>query len=168
MVGGTGEAGRLMLEQGHKIPIGSGLVGRAADTNRVILVSDVSKAEGWLPNPLLPETQAEIAVPIAVGDTVLGVLDVQDDEVGGLDQADADLLSSISNQVAFALQNTRAYQNSQRRAEREVLMSDINAQIQKTQSIEEALKVSVRELGRVLGTETSVKLDSVFSGDGRK
>ncbi len=166
MVGGTGEAGRIMLERGHKIPKGQGLVGRTGDTNLPVLVPDVSKAEGWLPNPLLPETKAEVAVPIALGENVLGVLDVQDDTVGGLAQTDADLLVSIANQVAVALQNARAYQQAQRQADREALLATIGQQIQSATDIEEALQVAVRELGRVLGTKTSVRLTIPAQGNG--
>ena len=158
MMGGTGEAGQTMLDQGHSVAMGRGLVGRAADTNQIILVPDTSQAEGWLPNPLLPDTKAEVAVPIAIGENVLGVLDVQDNEVGGLAQDDADLLASISNQVAIALQNTRAYRDAQRQADREALIGNIGQQIQSTTSVEDALQVAVRELGRALGKDTGVRL----------
>jgi signal transduction histidine kinase len=113
MVGGTGEAGQVMLACGHKIPRGKGLVGRAAQENTVVLVPDVAQDPGWLPNPLLPDTRAEVAVPIAIGDRVLGVLDVQHDVAGGLDQDDADMLQSIASQEAIALQNARLYEQAQ-------------------------------------------------------
>jgi len=160
MAGGTGEAGEILLERGHSVERGQGLVGRAADTNLVVLVSDVYDDENWLPNPLLPETKSEVAVPIAIGSEVLGVLDVQDDEAGRLDQADADLLRSIANQVATALQNARAYQRAQEQAAREAKLGDVRQRIQSTIKVEDALMVAARELGRVLGTETSVKLRS--------
>jgi nitrate/nitrite-specific signal transduction histidine kinase len=158
MVGGTGEAGQTMLTQGHSIVKGRGLVGRAGETNMPVLVPDVSQAEGWLPNPLLPDTKSEVAVPIAVGEDVLGVLDVQDDEIGRLQQADADLLQSIANQVAVALQNTRAYEQAQERVERDAMIADITQRITGTLKVDDALKVAVRELGRALGTETIVRL----------
>ena len=156
MAGGTGAAGREMLAQGHAIFRGQGLVGQAAETNSVVLVPNVEQAEGWLPNPLLTETRAEIAVPISIGEQVLGVLDVQHNIIGGLQQEDADLLLSIANQVAIALQNARQYAASQARAEEVAYMNAITQKIQATTSVEDALQVAVRELGRATGANKTV------------
>ncbi|NTU55431.1 MAG: PAS domain S-box protein [Anaerolineales bacterium] len=114
MAGGTGDAGQSMLAKGHRVQKGKGLVGRAAETSQVVLVPDTSAEPTWLPNPLLPETKSEIAVPILAGDRVLGVLDVQHNVIDGLGEQDANLLGSIANQVAVAIQNTRQYLESMR------------------------------------------------------
>jgi GAF domain-containing protein len=159
MVGGTGDAGREMLEAGHSIPRGKGLVGRAAETKSAVLVQDVTTNPAWLPNPRLPDTVAEIAVPILAGDEVLGVLDVQHNIRFILRQEDADLLQSIANQVAIALQNAEAYLRAQRQAQREALINEIGQKIQNTATVEMALKTAVRELGHALSAnQTIVKL----------
>jgi putative methionine-R-sulfoxide reductase with GAF domain len=161
MAGGTGAAGREMLAKGHKLPRGKGLVGRAAETRAVVLVPDVAQAEGWLPNPLLPETRSEIAVPIMVGEQVLGVLDVQHNIVGGLSESDADLLQSVAGQVAIALQNTRLFAETQRKAEREARLNLITQRIQSATTVENALQIAVREVGQALGAaQTSVRLQA--------
>ena len=161
MAGGTGDAGRTMLARDHKISLGKGLVGRAAKTNSSVLVSDTSSNSDWLPNPLLSETNSEVAVPISIGDKVLGVLDVQHNIVNGLSQDDADLLLSIASQVAFAVRNARSYSEIARRAERETLVSTISQRIQNTSTIEGALQVVARELGNALGTrDTRVMLNA--------
>ncbi|MDO9302596.1 MAG: GAF domain-containing protein, partial [Anaerolineales bacterium] len=114
MAGGTGKAGEMMLAQFHKIQKGRGLVGRAAESNQAVLVSDTSQDPEWLPNPLLPDTKSEAAIPISIGDRVLGVLDTQHNVTNGLQQEDVDLLQSIANQVAVAIQNIRQYENTQK------------------------------------------------------
>ncbi|NJN53757.1 MAG: GAF domain-containing protein [Anaerolineae bacterium] len=107
MAGGTGEAGQEMLTAGHKLRINQGVVGRAAATNQVVLIPDVAQDSNWLPNPLLPDTKSEAAIPIKLGDEVLGVLDVQHNVTNGLNEESVALLQSIANQVAVAIQNAQ-------------------------------------------------------------
>jgi len=116
MVGGTGEAGEKMLASGHRVPKGRGLVGRAAESNELVLVTDTSMDPDWLPNKLLPETKSEIALPISYGGRVQGVLDVQHNITDGLSQDDVNSLQSIANQVAIALQNIGQYEEAQKAA----------------------------------------------------
>ena len=106
---GTGEAGTEMMKRGHRLPKGRGLVGRAAEGNKSVLVSDTSQDPDWLPNQLLPNTKSEAAIPIAVGDRVLGVLDVQDDVTNDITSEDITLLESLASQVAISLQNADSY-----------------------------------------------------------
>ena len=116
MVGGTGEVGEKMLANGHRVPKGRGLVGRAAESNELVLVTDTSKDPDWLPNKLLPETRSEVALPISYGGRVQGVLDIQHNVTDGLSQDDVDSLQSIANQVAIALQNISQYEEAQNTA----------------------------------------------------
>lgn len=155
MAGGTGTAGQIMLARGHKIPVGKGLVGLAAETNELIRVSDTTEDPDWLPNPLLPETKSEVAVPIALGEKVLGVLDVQQNVRDGLSEEDAILLQSIAYQVAVAVQNAQIFSKTQQQAEREALINEIGRKIQNTASVEQALQVAARELGQALGARDS-------------
>src|SRR6185503_19087977 len=60
-------------------------------------------------NPLLPETRAEMAVPMIVGNKVLGVFDVQSAHVDGFSKEDAAIYTTLASQVAVALQNARLY-----------------------------------------------------------
>lgn len=159
MASGTGQAGQQMLAERHKLQVGTGLVGQAAENNQVILVSDVTQDESWLPNPLLPDTQSETAVPISIGDKILGVLDVQQDVINGLQQQDADLLQSVANQIAVALRNARLYKETQQRAQNEALLRNINQKISTTTDMRTAMKVAIRELGQATGSsETSIRI----------
>jgi putative methionine-R-sulfoxide reductase with GAF domain len=150
MIGGTGEAGQIMLKRGHVIPISKGLVGRAATTSEVVLVPDVSQEPAWLPNLLLPDTKSEIAVPIVLGEQVMGVLDVQQDVIEGVTEEDAYLLQSVANQVAVALRNARLFEQTQRRAEQEAQINQISRRIQNAPDVGTVLQVAAQELGQVL------------------
>jgi sigma-B regulation protein RsbU (phosphoserine phosphatase) len=94
-----------------------------------------------------------------VGERVLGVLDVQHNVVGGLSEADAGLLQSVAGQVAIALQNTRLFAEAHQRAEYQMLVNLITQRIQSTTTVEDALQIAVRELGRAIeAQEASVRL----------
>jgi putative methionine-R-sulfoxide reductase with GAF domain len=151
IAGGTGEAGAAMLAKGHSVPKGRGLVGRAAGANASVLVLDVSQEDDWLPNELLPDTRSEAAVPIAVGDQVLGVLDVQHNLVNGLTEEDVILLESLAGQIAISLRNARSYEQSRAQAELASLVNVIGQKIQRTTSVEDTLQTAIRELGTAIG-----------------
>jgi len=157
MVGGTGESGAKMLADGHSLPLGKGLVGQAAELNTIVRHVAGTRGTKWLPNPMLPDTQTELAVPIAIGKDVVGVLDIHDDTLDGLGDEDAKLVLSIANQVAVALQNSRAYDRAQKQADKQALIASIGQRIQGAVSIDDALQIAVRELGEA----TSAKLTQV-------
>jgi GAF domain-containing protein/HAMP domain-containing protein len=108
---GTGEAGAAMKTQGHNILLNArtSLVARAARSGEIVRVDNVREADDWLPNPLLPHTYSEMAVPIIIEGQVVGVLDVQQDRIAGLDEGDASLLRSLANQVGIAIRNARLF-----------------------------------------------------------
>lgn len=163
MAGGAGEVGRQLLQQGHRLRPGQGLVGRAAVTRLPVLAPDVRSEPAWLPNALLPETKAEIAVPVMLGEELLGVLDVQHNVRGGLGREDVELLASVASQTAVGLQNARLYAAAQRQVESELLLNTITQRIQSTTTVEQALQVAVRELGRALpGQKAEVRLEPAF------
>ena len=112
MAQGIGEAGRMMKVQGHNIPLNAptSLIAQAARRGAVVSVENVRESPDWLPNSLLPDTYAEMAVPIILEDQVVGVLDVQSDKIAGLDEGDANLLRSLANQVAVAIHNARLFE----------------------------------------------------------
>jgi signal transduction histidine kinase/DNA-binding NarL/FixJ family response regulator/HAMP domain-containing protein len=102
---------------GNLIPLdGPSLVARAARTAEIAWLDDIRHGEDWTPSPLLPDAYAEMAVPIIAEDKVLGVLDVQENRVAGLDEGDASMLRSLANYVAVAINNARLFEQVQQRA----------------------------------------------------
>ncbi len=160
MAGGTGEAGLSMLSSGHRMLMGVGLVGRAAVNNETVLVADTLQNDDWQPNTLLPDTRSELAVPISFGeDEVLGVLDIQQDTVGGLGEEDLRLMQSVANQTAVALRNIRLYQRMQDQAAREATVNLIGQKIQAAVDVDSVLRIAARELGESLGArQTTVQI----------
>jgi GAF domain-containing protein len=159
LAAGAGHAGTELVMRQHKVSVDRGLVGRTVRTNQPVLAPDVMQVEFWLPNPLLPDTQSEVTVPVALGNKVLGVLDIQQNIRNSLGQNDVDLLLSISGQVAVALENARLLAEARAEAEQELLINQISQQIQRATTIEQAMQVAVREVGRaVQSPQTRVRL----------
>lgn len=168
MVGGTGDSGRALLAANHALSPSQGLVGRAFNTRQTVLIPDVSLAPFWLPNPLLPDTKAEAAVPILSGKDVFGVLDVQQNVTRGLSEEDTSFLEAVASQVAVAVRNTRLYEGTQRRAEQEALVNHIGRRIRSTTNMEEMLQVATYELGRATNAEKVTVQLSHKAGNGRR
>ncbi len=114
MQAGSGDVGRKLKETGHKIAFDAeqSLVARAARSGQPVLAPDVSQEPGWLPNPLLPETKAEIVVPIKLREQVLGVLDVQNDTADSLSEEDQILLEGLCGQIAGVIDSTRVLEEA--------------------------------------------------------
>jgi len=106
-----GEVGIQMKQQRHAIDFSepNSLVARVKRERQIITIDNVQQASSWMFNPLLPNTQSEMAVPIMQDDTVAGVLDVQSSQVSGFDEGDINLLRSLANHVGVALTNVQLF-----------------------------------------------------------
>lgn len=162
---GAGEIGRRLKEKDHKIPLSveQSLVIRAVWEGESVWVPDVSQEPTWLPNPLLPETKAELAVPITLGAEVLGVLDVQSDKLGELNEEDRLLLIGLCGQIAIAIETRRTeterarlLAEAERRARREQIIREITEKMRAANNLEQLVKITARELGQRLSAGHAV------------
>jgi signal transduction histidine kinase len=109
----SGLAGDAMLAMGKQHQIdGKGLVPTAAATRRPAVSNDVTQSPDHLVNPLLPDTRAEVAIPILFGDTLYGVLDLQAEEAERFDMRAVELYSTFANQLAIALHNAVLFEEA--------------------------------------------------------
>ena len=111
----TGEAGRTLLQREHKLEVGgTSMVGWATANRRARIALDVGAESVRFANPLLPETRSEMALPLVVGDTVLGALDVQSTISGAFAEADVAVLQTMADQIAIAIRNAQLLADTQR------------------------------------------------------
>lgn len=109
----TGEAGRVLLERGHRLEVGGqSMVGYVTRQRRSRIALDVGQDAVRFANPLLPDTRSEIALPLMVGERVLGVLDVQSTQAEAFDEASAAVLQSMADQIAVALNNSEQFKQT--------------------------------------------------------
>jgi GAF domain-containing protein/HAMP domain-containing protein len=109
----TGKAGRTLKDRRHQLAVGGqSMVGYATAQRKARIALDVSQEVVRFANPLLPDTRSEIALPLAVGDRVLGALDVQSTQAAAFDEAGVAVLQSMADQIAVALSNAEQFQQT--------------------------------------------------------
>ncbi len=107
----TGEAGRQMLESGHRLKVGEvGIVGYVTGTGQPRIALDVGADAVHFKNPLLPETRSELALPLKVGDRVIGALDVQSVQENAFDEEDIAIFQVMADQLAVAIERMNLFE----------------------------------------------------------
>jgi putative methionine-R-sulfoxide reductase with GAF domain len=153
LAAGAGEPGRIMAAEKRSIPLNreQSLVARAAREKRGVTVNDVTQTPDFLPNPLLPDTRSELAVPMIIGENLIGVFDIQSDQVGRFTDSDVSIQTTLAAQLATSIQNVRSFEQSKKQAEFEAMVNTISQKIQRAATIEDTLQTAVRELGTAIG-----------------
>lgn len=167
LASGAGEAGRQMVAKKHSIPLNreQSLVARAARERKGVTVNDVTQAPDFLPNPLLPDTRSELAVPMIAGGNVIGVFDIQSEVVGRFTESDVSIQTTLAAQVAISIQNARSFEQFKAQVELESLVNTIGQKIQRATTVEDTLQTAVREIGIALGApRVLARIQSSHSG----
>jgi GAF domain-containing protein len=110
----SSEGGQRMIERGHSLSVGiQGIVGHVAAQKRPRIALDVGTDAVFFNNPDLPMTRSELALPLIIRNKVLGVLDIQSDKREAFDVDDIDVLQTLSDQIAIAIENARLMDETQ-------------------------------------------------------
>ena len=104
------EGGQRMLARGHRLKIGTtGIVGYVTAKHEPRIALDVGNDPVFFDNPDLPNTRSEMALPLIIGEQLLGALDVQSTEAAAFDQDSIEVLQVLADQVAIAVYNAQLY-----------------------------------------------------------
>lgn len=115
---GTGSVGEQLLQRRHRLLMNVGSInGRAAIEKQPMIVADTQAAAFFLPNPLLPDTRSEMAMPLIVGDQVVGVLDMQSARPGALSEETLPALQVLAGQLAVAIRNAELFAETEKARE---------------------------------------------------
>jgi len=111
---GSGEAGRIMKERGHRLEVGGqSMVGWVCANGQARIALDVGEERVRFDNPLLPNTRSEMALPLRAGGRVVGALDAQSVHALAFDESDIAALQVMADQIGVALANARQFQQTQ-------------------------------------------------------
>lgn len=148
----TGEAGAQMKRIGYKLAIGSkSIIGFVASQGEPLLVNDTAKDATYLPYELLPDTRAEAAIPLKIGERILGVLDVQSTVPFSFSPDDLSTLQTLADQVAIAVNNTELFAETQEHLSQHRLLHHITTSAASGTTLEESLASAVEGLQVTLG-----------------
>ena len=119
---GRGEAGKAMIAEGHKLAVGgNSMIGAAVQNREGRIALDVGEEAVFFENPHLPNTRSEMALPLVVGDEVIGALTVQSTHEAAFHDEDIAALQTMADQLAIAIHNSNLHREKQtllRQAER--------------------------------------------------
>jgi len=109
------EGGQRMLERNHRLLIGeTGIVGYVTSTGKARLALDTGADAVFFNNPDLPETRSEIALPLRIGEEIIGALDVQSTVANAFHEEDINVLGTLADQVSSAIQNARQFETTRK------------------------------------------------------
>lgn len=120
LVASTGEPGKKLLDLQWSLPVGSGsVIGQVTDGGDTVIALDTKDAVVvHRPNPHLPDTRSEMALPMRYGNTVIGALDIQSTYSNAFSDEDVRIFEVLANQLAIAVSNTRQLEETNRQMTR--------------------------------------------------
>jgi len=104
---------RVVLDN---IPLGKGLTGAAAESREIVRVTDTAVDPRYIASH--PDIRSEIAVPLAVQDRVVGVMDLESERMGFFTEEHSRLLGLLAPQIASSVENARLYEEIAQREQR--------------------------------------------------
>jgi GAF domain-containing protein/anti-sigma regulatory factor (Ser/Thr protein kinase) len=114
---GRGEAGRAMINAGHKLAIGgNSMIGACIANRQGRIALDVGVEAVFFENPHLPNTRSEMALPLVVNDEAIGALTVQSTAEAAFHDEDIAALQTMADQLAIAIQNSQLHRQAERRS----------------------------------------------------
>ena len=148
---------RIRFSLGHpselvrslRIKVGEGIVGRAAQTRRAVLVNDVQADPAYIPS--LPSIRSELAVPLMFKGRLIGVIDLEAPQADFFNDSHLNLLELLAGRMAMAVENARLYRRSLRQARTLQILNEISRELSSV--------LVLNELLRKIGTLTKRLVD---------
>lgn len=152
----SGHADESLKKRGLRLKIGKeGITGWVAASGQSLLCNDVRQELRFHPHELLPETQSELAVPLRVGEVVVGVLDVQSTDPNAFHEDDVTALQILADQVAVAIENAHLFERTRHQYAAMHALHDISLDISSQLESGRVLEVILERATHLLNTHGS-------------
>ena len=107
------EGGQRMIEKGYQVKISQNeTVGFVISLGQPITASDIGENAVIFNNPELPNTRSQIVLPLHIGESIIGALDIQSNEEYIFTHEDIDNLSLLASQISIAIQNAQLFEQT--------------------------------------------------------
>jgi PAS domain S-box-containing protein len=127
-----------------------GIVSRVAATGQIVLVNDVAQEPEYVPHPALPDTRAQLAVPLIVGNNLVGVLDLQSTQLHAFVEDDRQIGQALAYHVAVALENARLQADLQRHLREKTLLYESNLALGTSMDMDRVLGLMSQKIAEAL------------------
>ena len=145
--------------EGRSVRVGrEGIIGWVAQHGEPLLANDVSAEPRYIPDDplLLPDTHAELAVPLLLEGVAVGVLDVQSAQRDAFDDEDVFILRTLADQVAVAVSSARAYEAQRQEAWVTTVLLQVAEWTSQASDMAGVLEAAVRVTAMLAGVESSL------------
>jgi sigma-B regulation protein RsbU (phosphoserine phosphatase) len=121
-----------------RIKVTEGIVGRAVQTRRSVLVNDVRSDPAYIET--VPDVRSELAVPLIFKNRVVGAIDLEASWTGFFTEQHQNLLELLGGRIAAAIENARLYHRSVRQARMLQLLNEISRDLSSVLVLNELLR----------------------------
>ncbi len=132
-----------------RIPIGSGITGWAAAHKKPLRVHNVLQDTRYIEGS--SNTRSEMAIPLLYRSELLGVLNVESEQLSAYAENDEELLGTLGGSLAAIIANARLLEQIRAQAERERILFEITDKIRRTTDMETILATTASEITRAVG-----------------
>lgn len=135
----TGSTGQRLFERQHSLPVGSkSVIGQVTASGQIVLARDTDPI--YYRNELLPNTRAEVALPLFDGDKIIGALDVQSRRLDAFNAENVQALQVLANLLGTFIRNARLFEAQERNArDMKRLYLDTEASLRENQRLNQLL-----------------------------
>ena len=150
---GTGEAGKTQVEQAHKLEIGgASMIGQCVSTAQAQISQLAPDEVQRFVNPLLPDTQSEMALPLISRGKVIGAMTIQSAELGAFTEEDISVLQTMADQVANALQNANLFNQTQQNAAELSILNEMSLALSRQLDVNDIIQTIHQYTSQLMDT----------------
>lgn len=129
---------------GYRQKIDQGIIGAAMTARRYLLINEVRRDPRYLPIPGGDTITAELAIPIIIGDRLMGALNIESEQ--RMSQEDAAGFEIIADQLGVAIENARLFAEIQSALDQTQLLYQTSQRISTAMEVDEVIQAYLEQV----------------------